>query len=104
MKWLDEAKKLLTKYGWEDREVRPYPNCPMKASKILADCADFDSCTKGTKGYLLALATGMKDILERWVKYEQAEKVTVRVIKSGKILLMTKEEADGLKDFVEIVS
>ena len=104
MAWVSEAEKLVEKYGWQDKEVRPYPRCPIKVTKILRDCKDYDRCTRGTKDYLLSLATGLKGILEAWERNELAPKVTVKVKSTGKVIQILEEDFVLFKDLVEVVS
>ena len=54
---------------------------------------------------MISLANGLAEIMEAWEKYELAEKVTIRIIKSGTLAKITPEMAqefvaDGLAEYV----
>lgn len=91
-----EAEKMVEAYGWEDEIVHPYANCPIKVTKIIADLKDFDRCTNGSQEYLIQLANGLADILNKWEEHELQPKVKVRSLKGGKIHEVTQEWADIL--------
>lgn len=99
MAFVEEAEQIITRYGWQDRETRPYPNCPITASKILKDCKDYDNCTEGSREYLIQLAEGFRPILEEWERYELAPKVKVRIKKTGRIVELEKSD-DGFVQFL----
>lgn len=96
------AENMITKYGWQEKTVHPY-SFSMKVTKIIDDLKDYDRCTKGSKEYLISLANGLAPILNSWEEYENAEKITVRVKKSGKIAQILAEDLDAFSDLVEVV-
>ena len=104
MEFAMEAEEIINRYGWHGRWTHPYPNCPVMASKIIDDCKDYDRCTEGSKEYLILLAEGFRKILEAWVEYEKAPKVTVRIIKSGKLTQIRHEDLDMFEGLVEVVA
>lgn len=79
MAFVTEAEQIILKYGWQKKETRPYPNCPITAEKIVADCKDYDICTRGSREYLIMLAEGFRKILEAWVRYEEEPLIRVRI-------------------------
>ena len=83
--FVKEAEGMIRKYNWEERIVHPYPNCPLKVTKIISDLKDYDRCTSGSKDYLILLANGLADIMNAWEEHELAPKIKVRSLKSGKI-------------------
>lgn len=83
--FIKEAEDMIGKYHWEERIVHPYPNCPLKVTKIISDLKDYDNCTSGSKDYLVLLANGLADIMNKWEEHELAPKIKVRSLKSGKI-------------------
>lgn len=103
MEFIDAATKMVNKYGWEGKITHPYPNVPMKVSEILNQCSDYDSCTSGSKAYLICLADGLRKRMEAWERYELAPKIKVRSKKTGKIALILKEDLDMFEDLVEVI-
>ena len=103
MKWIEKAEGIIERYGWQDKVVHPYPNCPIKASKIINDCKDYDICTDGSRTYLIDLANGFNNILESWVRYEETPKVTVRILKSGKIAHILKSDLEMFEGLIEVI-
>ena len=102
--FVKEAEQMIEKYGWQEKTVMPY-SFPVKVTKILRDLRDYGRCTKGSQLYLISLANGLAEIMEAWEKYELAEKVTIRIIKSGKLAQFTPEVAqefiaDGMAELV----
>ena len=101
--WVKEAEAAISKYGFEDKVVYPYPNCPVKASKVITDCKDYSRCTKGSQEYLLMLADGFSDILKVWIEYAEAPKIKVRVISSGRVIEMLEKDLDMFDGLVEAI-
>ena len=87
---IDEAERMIAKYGWEERTVYPY-SFPMKVTKIIAECKDFDICTSGTREYLVQLANGLVPILNAWEDHENRPKIDVRILATGKIVSVEKD-------------
>ena len=79
------ANAMIEKYGWQDRKVWPY-SYPEKVTKIVNELKDFPACTFGSKQYLITLANGLADILEAWEKQELEPKLTIRIVRNGKIV------------------
>ena len=96
------AENMIVKYGWQERTVMPYSS-PIKVTKIIADLKDFDRCTSGSKEYLIALANGLAPIINAWEEYEQAEKITVRIKKSGKITRINADDLDMFDGLVDVI-
>ena len=101
--FIKRADRMVKVYDWEDKITHPYPNVPMRVSQILDECRDFDNCTDGTQEYLICLADGLRERMEAWERYELAPKITVRVKKSGKLLVIVKDDLDMFEDLVEVV-
>lgn len=79
-----DAEDMVNRYGWEEREVHPY-SFPVKIKKILNDLRDYDRCTSGSQEYLISLANGLADIMNKWEEHEKAPKIKVRSLKDGAI-------------------
>ena len=103
MAFIEEAEQMISKYGWEDRTVTPW-GFELKVTKIIADCKDYDICTKGTQEYLVSLANGLMPILNAWEEHELAPKVTVRQISNGKLIKIRECDLDMFDGLVELVS
>ena len=101
--WVKTAEEKIKRYGFEDKVTYPYPNCPVTASKIIADCKDYDRCTEGSREYLLMLANGFADILDAWCEYADAPKIKVRVLSSGKVIEIAKEDLEMFSGLVEAI-
>lgn len=100
--FIKTAESMIVKYGWQDKTVHPY-SYPMKVTKIIEDLKDYDKCTEGSKDYLIALANGLVPIMNSWEEYEHAEKITVRIKKSGKITKITADDLEMFADLVEAI-
>lgn len=98
-----KAENIIHKYHWENKIVYPYANCPVSAMKIINECKDYDRCTTGSKEYLILLAEGFRKRLEAWIKYEEAPKVTVKIIASGKIKQILASDVEIFRDFIEVI-
>ena len=96
------AENMITQYGWQNKTVHPY-SFPMKVTKIIEDLKDSDRCTEGSKDYLIALANGLAPIMNSWEEYEHAEKITVRIKKSGKIIKILASDLEMFADLVEAI-
>lgn len=96
------AENMIAKYGWQDKTVHPY-SFPMKVTKIIEDLKDYDRCTEESKDYLIALANGLAPIMNSWEEYEHAEKITVRIKKSGKITKILASDLEMFADLVEAI-
>lgn len=103
MHFIKMADRMVKVYGWGDKVTHPYPNVPMKVNEILDECRDYDNCTPGSKCYLISLADGLRRIMEAWERYELAQKITVRIKKSGKIIEILKDDLDMFEDLVEVI-
>lgn len=97
-----EAEEMVEKYGWQDRATYPYPNCPVKVTKIIEDCRDYSRCTSGTKEYLISLVNGLVPILNSWEEYELAPKVSVRIKGTGKVVRILKDDLDLFEGLYEL--
>ena len=101
-KLVAEATEMVERYGWQDKVTWPYPSCPTKVTKILADCRDYDRCTKGSKEYLVQLINGLVPILNSWEEYELAPKVSVRIKGTGKVVRILKDDLDLFEGLCEL--
>lgn len=95
--FIEEADKMVEKYDWKERTVSPY-GWAMKVTRVIDELRDFTNCTEGSREYLVALANGLADIMNKWEEHEQEPKVRVRVVGSGKEFDMC---ADMVESFVE---
>ena len=102
MAFVDRAESLVAKYGWQDRLVHPY-SYGVKVSKVLSDLGDYDRCTPGSKSYLISLARGFSDVIDAWEENEKKPHVSVRIIKSGKVMRILEEDLDCFEGLVEVV-
>ena len=98
------ADRLIEKYGLHDRKVSPY-GYPENVTKLVNTVKDYTRCTFGSKQYLILLANGLIEIMSEWERQELQPKVTVRVIRNGKIKTLCEEFArilieDGVAEAV----
>ena len=95
--FVKEADRMIREYGWEEETTMPY-GYPVKVTKLLDDCRDYDKCTKGSQEYLVGLANGLAEILNAWEEstkeWTRQPKVTIRMIETGKTVVVTKHVAD----------
>ena len=92
--YVKEARRMVSAYGWEEKEVYPY-SYPEKVTKIIDMISDYPDCTTGTKYYLLDYANGLAKILNAWEDVE-LNGVPVRFLKTGKVHKVTAEEAEWM--------
>lgn len=97
-----EAEKMVERYGWADRVVHPYPNCPVKVTKIIEDCKDYSRCTSGSKEYLITLVNGLVPILNSWEEQENEPKVSVRIRKTGEVVRIAQSDLDMFEGLYEL--
>ena len=100
--FVKEAEVMVDRFGWQEREVHPY-SYPVKVTKIISDLKDYGICTRGSQGYLVALANGLADIMNAWAEREDTPKVKVRVISSGNIIELHEADLDMFEGLVERV-
>lgn len=91
--FVKEAERMVREYGWEDRNVHPY-GFPMKVTKIISDLKDYDKCTRGSKEYLVDMANGLADIINKWEE-QRANCIWVRLT-NGKKRQMDRDLAEVL--------
>lgn len=73
-KFIREADRMISEYGWQDKVVHPW-SYPIKITSIIDDLRDYDSCTIGSKHQIISLVNGLADILNEWEKVELEPKV-----------------------------
>lgn len=94
--FVKEAERMIETYGWQEMVTHPYPNCPVKVTKIIADLKDYDQCTRGSREYLIQLANGLSRILNKWEEYELQPKIRVRILNTGKEKELREELANDM--------
>lgn len=90
--FVKEGWRMVKKYNWYDRTVRPY-NWNEKVTKLLHEIADYGKCTKGSQAYLCSLANGLGDIMNAWEQFELEPEVTIEMV-DGKIRTVKKSIAE----------
>ena len=103
MAFVDEAEKMIARYGWEERTVMPWAHINLKVVQIVKDCKDYDNCTSGSKDYLISLVNGLVPIMNSWEEYEHKPKAKVRIIKSGKITYICEDDLDMFDGLIEVI-
>lgn len=101
--YVKEARRMVSTYGWEEKEVYPY-SYPEKVTKIIDMISDYPDCTTGTKYYLLDYANGLAKILNAWEDVE-LNGVLVRNPRTGKVFKLKEDEAEFMVEegFVEYI-
>ena len=95
MAFVKEARRMVKLFGWEDKVVHPY-GFAEKVTKVLDRLADYDACTASDKGFLRDEANGLGNVLNAWAEYEACPKVAVRVIATGKVIMVPEKDVDAL--------
>ena len=96
--FVDEAERMIEKYGWQDRTMMPF-SWADNVMKLIGYVKDYERCSFGSKQYLITLANGMIDVLMAWEKQELAPKIAVRIVKTGVIKEM---EIDFAKELIDL--
>lgn len=96
--FVEEAERMIGEYGWQDRTVMPWAGCSLKITRIINDLKDFDRCTNGSKYEIIVLANGLAEIMNTWEEHEREPKVTVKSLRSGKIMRISREFAEELAE------
>ena len=102
--YIRELERMVIEYGWGDKAVYPYSNCPVTLNKAIRDMKDYDKCTRGSQEYLVAFANGLADILNHWEADELKPHVTVRMINTGEVRSIPEDWLDIFGDIVEIIA
>lgn len=97
-KFIDEAERMIYTYGWEDRTVMPWEHCELRITTIINDLKTFDQMTSESKSYFIDVVNGLADIMNAWEEHEREPKVTVKSLKSGKIMRISREFAEELAE------
>ena len=105
-KFIDEAERMIYTYEWEDRTVMPWQGCELRATTIINDLKTFDQMTNESKAYFIDVVNGLAEIMNAWEEHEREPKVTVKSLKSGKIMRISREFAEELADegLIEIIA
>ena len=90
MEFVKEAERMIDKYNWQNKTVHPY-SYPVKITKVIKDIKSFDNCTECSKEYLVCLANGLGRILNSWEKYENSNKIKIKGIKSGQVIVVNED-------------
>ena len=92
--FVEEARAMVKKYGWEEKTVRPWEKVSVKVTEIIDQTADYDNCSYDSKLYLQDYANGLVNILNKWEEFENEPKV--KIMYNGKTLTVTKSIAEDL--------
>lgn len=93
--FVDEANRMVARYGWEKRTTCPW-GFAEPVTKTIREISWYDESTSGSKDMIITLANGLADIMNAWERHEQEPKVSVRVIKTGKVKAVSREFAEML--------
>lgn len=94
---LNEAKRIVELYGWENEYTYPY-SFPIKIKNFLEGLESYDKMTYMSKELATDELNGfIKHCINPWVAYENAPKVEIK-LKTGKVMKTTKELAEVIID------
>ena len=88
-----EAREMVEKYGWEHKVVFPYSR-PEPVMDIV-NFGDYDHSSHGSKVHICQMLNGLIPIFEAWEETELTG-VDVKVLKTGKVKRLPKEDAEFL--------
>lgn len=94
--FIAEAERMIEAYGWSNRTVMPWPGCEIRVKTIIDDLKTFDIITRDSKEYFIDMVNGLAEIMNAWEEHELEPKVTVKSLKSGKIMRISREFAEEL--------
>ena len=100
--FITEAERMISQYGWQNKVVHPH-SYAMPITEIIGYLKDYDICTEGSREYAIQLANGLADIMNAWEAHELAPNVMVRIIKSGKVVKITKADLDMFEGLIEVI-
>ena len=92
--FVEEARAMVKKYGWEEKTVCPWENISVKVTEIIDQVADYDNYSCDSKFYLQDYANGLVNILNKWEEFENEPKV--KIMYNGKTLTVTKSIAEDI--------
>ena len=90
--FVNEAKDMVKKYGWEERTVAPWGYAE-NVMKTIDYIADFKSCTFSSKQMLITLANGLAKVMNTWEERELYG-ISIKSVKTGKISKVEKDMVD----------
>ena len=93
MEFVKEADRMIEKYGWYDKVVYPY-SYPEKVVKIIDDLREYSSYTYSSKSLLVDMANGLVKIMNAWEEQENEPKVSIKMIRGGKVIILPKSFAE----------
>lgn len=91
-KFVEEATRMITAYGWEDRTVTPWGYAE-KVTKTVKTVSEYPACTFGTKQTLITLANGLARVMNAWEQQELTD-ITLTNTKTGRTVKVPEELAD----------
>jgi len=92
--FVEEARAMVKKYGWEEKTVRPWENVSVKVTEIIDQIADYDNCSCDSKFYLQDYANGLVNILNKWEEFENEPKI--KIMYKGETFTVIKSIAEDL--------
>ena len=95
-----ELRGYVQQYGWEDKMVYPY-GFGINIVEFLDGFADYERCTPASKSIKIQEINGLIEIINAWVKLEQEEKVTIRLLKGNKAGQVKEIAASLAEDYVD---
>ena len=86
------ARRMVRDYHWEDRVTYPY-SYPDKVVDLIKAISDYRYCTYSSQSYLLALANGLADVMNKWEEIELTG-VNIVSVKTGRVYKVSKDDVD----------
>lgn len=93
MEFVKEADRMIEKYGWQDKVVYPY-SYPEKVVKIVDDLKEYSSYTYSSQSLLIDMANGLAKIMNAWEEQENEPKVSIKMVRGGKVIILPKSFAE----------
>lgn len=98
--FINEADRMISTYGWEEKTVFPY-SFPVKVTKIIDDLRCFDNCSESSKDYLVSLANGLPNLMNHWEERELEPQVRVRFTNTGREKTIPQSDVDTFTELFE---
>lgn len=93
---IKKVRGIVDKYGWEDKTVSPY-GFSVSVGDILKTAEEYKNYTADGRDIIGAEIEGLLRILEKWVEFEEAPRVKVRLL-SGNNAGAIKDVNSGLAE------
>lgn len=99
-KVVNQVKEVVEKYNWGEKVIHPY-SWGIKINDFVNGWKDYERCTFSSKRILILEVNGLIDILEHWVKIEEEEKITVKLIGGNKDGEIKQFPKSFVEDFID---